>query len=130
MHPPAETVLPSPMLSTAGSSRWIKAVARMTPDPKNLPNSKTAPGTSLRNRRVRLVMTGKRVPTREVTRMTKMEPTWGQHKSFVRTWLTRRPKLFVSFGPQSPSLRVSIDIVYCATSVLAYLCIRRSAALY
>jgi len=102
----------------------------MTPDPKNLPNSKTAPGTSLRNRRVRLVMTGKRVPTRDVTRMTKMEPTWGKDNSLVGTWLTRRPRLFESFGPQSPSSRASIGIVHCATGVLARLCIRRSAALH
>jgi hypothetical protein len=106
IQPPAESVLPSPILSTAGSSRWIKAVARITPDPKNLPNSKTDPGTAFRSRRVRFVMTGKRVPTRDVTRMTKMEPTWESALSLFGGQLTRNPRWSVSFGPQLPSARV------------------------
>ena len=36
MQPPAERVLPSPRASVDGSRRWMRPVARMTPEPKNL----------------------------------------------------------------------------------------------
>jgi hypothetical protein len=127
MQPPIETVFAGPISSSAaGSRRWIKLVARITPEPKNLyssehtssandesthlANSKTAPGITLRSPLTRRVMIGNKVPRSEVTRMTKIAPIFrgiSIHPRIETRPRTRRPTRSVGFTPHG-SLSVSV----------------------